>query len=375
MKKNLSDIQRNSSIELLRIIAMIFIVISHYSVHGNIKTYGMNLGFNKILLDTTQLGGLGVAIFVMITGYFMYNKKFNVSRIVNLLLATWFYSIVINFSVANINGYQIDLKLFVKTFFPVLTSQYWFVTAYIVLMCVSPFINKLIENLNRGEFLTFIFVQVFLFSLLDTVTMSIYSAGLQGGYFAQFLMFYIIGAYLGKYKKECLLKLKTLVILCVVFGTMLMFSAIAFDIIGTKIQMFDDRSAHFYQRNSIIVVILAVTLLSVFSTIKPFSNKFVNVVSGCTFGVYLIHDNNYMREYLWGNIFDNSKYAESNYLIVHFILSVIIVYVACTVIEYIRKYVLEKYVFKNIINRINSCADLVYGRLLSIIDKSYKIEQ
>ena len=348
---------------------MIFIVISHYSVHGNIKTYGMNLGFNKILLDTTQLGGLGVTIFVMITGYFMYNKKFNVSRIVNLLLATWFYSIVINFSVAIINGYQIDLKPFVKTFFPVLTSQYWFVTAYIVLMCVSPFINKLIENLDRGEFLTFIFVQVFLFSLLDTATMSIYSAGLQGGYFAQFLMFYIIGAYLGKYKEECLLKLKTLVILCVVFGTMLMFSAIAFDIIGTKIQMFDDRSAHFYQRNSIIVVILAITLLSVFSTIKPFYNKFVNVVSGCTFGVYLIHDNNYMREYLWGNIFDNSKYAESNYLIVHFILSVIIVYVACTVIEYIRKYVLEKYVFKNIINRINSCADSIYSRLLSLIEK------
>ena len=128
-------------------------------------------------------------------------------------------------------------------------------------------------------------------------------------------------------------------------------------------------SAHFYQRNSIIVVILAITLLSVFSKIKPFSNKFVNVVSGCTFGVYLIHDNNYMREYLWGNIFDNSKYAESNYLIVHFILSVIIVYVACTVIEYIRKYVLEKYVFKNIINRINSCADSIYSRLLSLIEK------
>lgn len=36
---------------------------------------------------------------------------------------------------------------------------------------------------------------------------------------------------------------------------------------------------------------------------------------------------------------------------------------------------IEKYVFKNIINRINSCADSIYSRLLSIIDKSYTIEQ
>lgn len=122
MNKNLKS-QRNSSIELLRIISMLFIVVSHYSIHGNIKTFGMNFGFNKLLIDTTQLGGLGVAVFVMITGYFMYNKEFKISRVINVILTTLFYSLVIYFSVAFATGSEIGLKFILKTIFPILTSH------------------------------------------------------------------------------------------------------------------------------------------------------------------------------------------------------------------------------------------------------------
>lgn len=146
-------------------------------------------------------------------------------------------------------------------------------------------------------------------------------------------------------------------------------SAIAIDVVGERFSAFYGKASKFYTINSILVLLLALGLLSFCINKTPKYSRLVNTLGGCTFGVYLIHDNNYMREYLWGNIFDNSKYAESNYLIVHLILSVIIVYVACTVIEYIRKYLLEKYMFKNIINRINSCADSIYSRLLSIIEK------
>ena len=68
--------KRNSNIELLRIISMILIVLSHYTVFSQIDIHAMPLSFNKLLLETTATGHIGVAVFVMITGYFMVSKRF-----------------------------------------------------------------------------------------------------------------------------------------------------------------------------------------------------------------------------------------------------------------------------------------------------------
>ena len=59
--------KRNSSLELLRILAMLFIVISHYSVHGGFNLNSINLLFNKVFLQVSTLGNLGVNIFVLIS--------------------------------------------------------------------------------------------------------------------------------------------------------------------------------------------------------------------------------------------------------------------------------------------------------------------
>lgn len=191
------------------------------------------------------------------------------------------------------------------------------------------------------------------------------------GFLGQFFLYYSLGAFIKIHPKSCnkIKKSKCCLLIFLVLLLLLIMSGVVIDLLSNYFSAFVGEYSFFFGRGSILVIAIAYALFKYFTNIKPYENKFINIVSSCTFGVYLIHDNNYMREYLWGNIFDNSKYAESNYLIVHFILSVIIVYVACTVIEYIRKYVLEKYVFKNIINRINSCADSIYSRLLSLIEK------
>ena len=58
-RMNEKKTNRNSNIELLRIIAMILIVISHYSVFSQADIDGMSLGFNKFLLDSTTYGLVG----------------------------------------------------------------------------------------------------------------------------------------------------------------------------------------------------------------------------------------------------------------------------------------------------------------------------
>lgn len=66
---------RESNIELLRIVAMFMIVVSHYVLHSGIDYNSMSIGFNRVILEIANLGDIGVIVFVLITGYFSINSK------------------------------------------------------------------------------------------------------------------------------------------------------------------------------------------------------------------------------------------------------------------------------------------------------------
>ena len=68
--------ERNSKIELLRILSMFMIVLSHCSVHSGINFSSLPLGFNREILELSMLGNVGVILFIFITGYFSINIIF-----------------------------------------------------------------------------------------------------------------------------------------------------------------------------------------------------------------------------------------------------------------------------------------------------------
>ena len=68
----------------------------------------------------------------------------------------------------------------------------------------------------------------------------------------------------------------------------------------------------------------------------------INTISSATFGVYLIHDNKYIRPFLWKTLFKNASYAENNILIPYSLLVIAAVFIGCTVIELARIHILEK---------------------------------
>ena len=89
---------RNTSFELLRIVAMLLIIAHHFAVHAmhfyTPNFYNSLSVGNKILVDIFLPGGtFGVALFFMITGYFMIDKKR--INILNLLLEVSFYGLVL----------------------------------------------------------------------------------------------------------------------------------------------------------------------------------------------------------------------------------------------------------------------------------------
>ena len=149
-------------------------------------------------------------------------------------------------------------------------------------------------------------------------------------------------------------------------------SVVIIDILGVKISVFAGREGKFLTVFSVLVLLCAVCSVSFFVNLKPRFSKIVNTIADCAFGVYLIHENNYVREWIWGTAFDNSQYADSKFLVLHLVISVILVYTGCTIIEYIRKFVIEKYILKRPLQMINKIVNSISIIFFQLFEKVVK---
>ena len=152
--------KRSSNLEALRIISMYLIVMSHCDDILGIDTlYQHTIGINKIITDWLHIGGqIGVGCFVLISGYFMVDQKFTVKRILKTAGTVWFYSIsiwLIWLITCVLTGRFVIKKIIIEAvfaFFPILSSHYWFATAYIILLLLAPFFNLLINAMERNQY-------------------------------------------------------------------------------------------------------------------------------------------------------------------------------------------------------------------------------
>ena len=101
---------RQSNFELIRIIAMLMIVGAHYCGHGVLKVRTSNSYnaflqgdfFNQITTVLYSAGGkTGVALFFMITGYFLCHKKDLISQ-KKIICQSLFYMLLLTLVCFNI---------------------------------------------------------------------------------------------------------------------------------------------------------------------------------------------------------------------------------------------------------------------------------
>ena len=74
-----------------------------------------------------------------------------------------------------------------------------------------------------------------------------------------------------------------------------------------------------------------------FKNLKIGYSKVINTIAASTFGVLLIHANSdTMRRWLWVDVCKNVGAYETGNAVVHAVLTVMIVYMLCTIIDIIR---------------------------------------
>lgn len=291
--------KRNSNLELLRIIAMLLIVAHHFGIYAIGYSNGNSLSdyYNAVFYS---FGKVGVVLFMMISAYFLCDKSVKRERIISVWLKTFVFSASIAiiaklfFPVSTTSGSSILFN-----FLPISTCRYWFVTAYIFVLVISPLINMLIDKLDKKQLRHFLLFFVLMWGVVFAFTeiQALFSG------FLELIFIYMLTAYLKRYyklkSKRYYLFAVLFLLLCHVFG-----SALGTFLPETwQIRLHINGPLHFAFSLYPVVLFLSIEIFMLFLSFKPRYNSKINSISSLTFDVYLVHEHPYIRNLFWHLIF------------------------------------------------------------------------
>ena len=352
---------RRIGLDLLRILSMMGIVGLHlFGVGGVIENLNVMSYKNYIILFIYVILYFSVDIFGIMSGYLNYKKKdIKYNRIIELIFITFFYAGVISviLYVFNLCGFRELPKIEkIHSLFPALIGRNWYITCYIFVFFMMPYSNHLIDTLSQKKLKKLLIVVFILLSIIPNIFFQKDFFIVCSGYSAIWLLYcYLVGGYLGKYGLSEKIKKNriwiTLGCIIVAYVLNLTIRIGSYKIYGTVLH-----STWFIDYVSPFNLLASLLIVSLFSDIKQKSNKIIILVSSCTFAVYIIHAHYIIYDRVLNGIMKFTLPHNILYILGIFLIYLLIIYVACTIIEIIRIYV-----FKFL--RINKLFDFIGNKI------------
>jgi hypothetical protein len=298
------------------------IICLHYLGHGGALD-ALNLSsFNfypVYLLECLSI--VAVNGFILISGY--YKMNFNFRKLFDLYTQVFFYSVVISAIFWLLKIEPITIKEILRTVFPLVMGRWWFISIYILLFLLSPFINLALSNMDKKVHEQLIIILLIFNVILPSLNYTYFQ---DGGYgIENFIFLYCVGDYIRKYDIPKL-------------NYILIYFASCFVLLGIIIffKKYDIHINRLLSYNFILTEISAINLFLFFKNIK-IQSLLINKVAASVFAIYLISDHPYIRNVLYTKILFTAHYYYSTLFIPHMIASLIAIFVCCLFLELIRQ--------------------------------------
>ncbi len=363
---------RNYGLDLLKILSMCAIVGLHVINQGGIYQAAYQLGKTRYA-SVVALGNffyLSVDIFAMITGYLTCEyESIKLKSLLKLWGITYFYIFAVLglFKFCGLGDVK-SLEEYVYVLFPMTKGRYWYLICYSFVFLLTPYLNKLVNNLSNSEFKKLVVSMLILGSFFPTIGMTDFFR-LNNGYSASWLIIcYLLGVYIKKFGVVIQLKRKCIVILFnMLLGTVLPVFIRHFWSDYLKILFAEYSELLFMQYISPLIVINAVLIVSIFSEINcskdenPLLSKIVQKTSTATFGVYVLHIHvlifdHYMKDsFVWITRYNSVS------MCIMIIGSVAGIFLVCCVVEMVR-HEMTSIIVRAVIMMTNRSLPILYSR-------------
>lgn len=339
---------RQSNFELLRIVAMLMIVLHHFAYHGGFEYDSTTLSIPRFWFNFIIMGGkIGVNIFVLISGYFLIQSK-STNAGINKILKLWgqvfFYSGTI-YAISIALGGSVSIKQLIKAFMPMTRAIWWFASTYFVLYIIHPYLNLFLHSMDKLSYQRYLLLLLLMWCIVPTFL----STAFEGNNLCWFVALYSLAGYYRLYGFNKFVT-KNSGMMAIVFTILTYCSSVIFTILGTKWAFFSEHNRYFYELQSLPTLGIAICIFVAFTNMNIKYSKWINVVSSATFGVYLIHDNSFVRSFLWETVFQNAVFQDSILLVPYSIAVVSIVFILCTLLDLLRQRVIER-PYMQLVNR------------------------
>ena len=333
--------KRQNNIECLRVLAMYLIIVGH--VIGNAKLVtcapalkqlsgGGNLLNFSILELLWIVSGIAVNCYVMITGYFLIERTdFRWKGFVGVWFQTLFYSAAIFAAVALLAGDAVGWKDILTKVTPIYHNTWWFITAYLCLLLVAPFLSLMAKSLTQRQYLLLLavlFILVFEYPYGKLVSSK--------SPIVNFSFLFLLAGYIKLYGVPGVLARRLW--LCIAVITLAMYiPAMAYNAYRLKCgQPLEPLASD----RTFITLFLSAAVFCAFCSaqMEGRAARLIGRMAPYTLGIYLVHCHPSLQRYIWVNTLP-AVWPEPQWLScpLNILGSAAVIFAACMAVDAVRK--------------------------------------
>ena len=352
--------KRDANMDYLKVLSIIMIVFFHYFWNADYNWAAFNAPQQVLIAAAHMFGELGVDCFALVSGYYLSTSKkpFRAEKLWNLWKQIFMYS-VLSMLVIHlfVHSYKLSAGTFGKLLFPVTSKVWWYATAYVLLYLFSPYINKLLNALSKEEHAKLIGLSLVLFAVIPTF------AAVKNGNTENFLYYnrfiwlvvlYFIAGFIRRYGLDVPFAKQNITagwkpwmkIHVISWAVLFVYIVIVRLICGSDMM---DAAIYFRRPNSILMLVMAISLFMVFKECSLNGGKLIPFLSSCTLGIYMAHGGR-SGQFWWNRIFHNPAYEGTWMVFADAFCALVIIMCTGVAIEFVRQKI-ENYLKTRKINR------------------------
>lgn len=343
---------RNYGVDLLRIIAMFYVVLIHSLQKGGVMTSVVENSPQYVTASFMEtVSYCAVDLFAMISGFVGFSKErkpIRFSSYIKMWLQVVFYGVVVTAVFDLIYPDAVTMKNYTVMLMPVTNGLYWYFSAYTALFLLMPILNAAVRECSE-KYLRRLLIAIFIgFVCFENIT---YQFSMGGGYtFVWLMVLYLVGAIMkkcdiGKNIKP-FVAILGIVILAIISWAWKM-HGVETTIIGKAV------NKHFLiSYTSPTVVGMAMLYVIGFSKIRfpKVLQKVIAFFAPATFAVYLLNTQGFIWSYVIENRFVEAAVGPLGAFIAEVLLFSALFTIAAMLIDRVRIFIFK-------VCRIDMCAE------------------
>lgn len=311
---------RDSGIELLKIIAIFLIVISHTiqslaskSAYLSYSGYVIDLSVATSDLQTILLtimrhfGSWGNNIFFVCSAWFLLKSTtYSKRKVFSILADVWVVSIVLMvISLILLKG-NVSRVMLLKSIFPTTFSNNWYITCYLLFYPTHPILNRIIQSMSQKALFRTTAALAVLYIFLNFIDTWFFSS-----YLILWLAIYFVVAYMQKYLMKYADNLKWNVWFFAANAFCLIALILVTEFAGLHISFLSTAALHWAKNCNPFLIFMSIAMLNIARNIH-FKSRPINFISSLSLLVYITHENiflgTYFRPAMWNYIYTHYGY-------------------------------------------------------------------